>query len=93
MSLDFRKLSDPDYRKELLERVEQLKQQVAKEANDYDIFLVDALSSPRTNEWELNFLHNLRGQQMRDQITRKADLSAKQRNVVNKIEEKIYAAG
>lgn len=83
MSLDLKKLSDPEYRKEYNERKE-------REEKEWMTFLLDALKSPRLTAFESNFIRSL---SRHDNIQSWDELSVKQMKVAKEIEKKIYAVG
>lgn len=91
--VDYKRLSDPEYRREYEERKAVLAAEIAKEEASYAELVKDAVASPKLNDWESNFIHNLLNSMRIGAITRLADLSDKQREVLKKIERKIYAVG
>ena len=93
MALDFKKLSDPEYRREYQEKQEALAKEIEKEEKEYRELINDASKSPKLNEWESNFIRNMRHSMYTGGATRLADLSTKQQKVLKKIKGKIYAVG
>ena len=93
MSIDYKKLSDPEYKREYQERMEALAKELEKEEKEYSELINDASRSPKLNEWESNFIRNLRHSMHTGGATRFSDLSVKQQEVLKKIKGKIYAIG
>lgn len=93
MTLDFKKLSDPEYRREYQEKMEVLAKELEKEEKEYRELINDASRSPKLNEWESNFIRNMRHSMNTGGATRFSDLSVKQQEVLKKIKGKIYAIG
>lgn len=93
MALDFKKLSDPEYKREYQETQEALAKELEKEEKEYSELINDASKSPKLTEWESNFIRNLRRSMNTGGATRFSDLSIKQQEVLKKIKGKIYAIG
>lgn len=93
MALDYKLLSDPDYRANYEQRRKELEEKIEKEEADFAKRLQDCNNSPRLTDWERSFITSLLTGFKTNIATRFDDLSERQQAVLKKIERKVHAAG